>query len=69
MKVAQLIMKNNRNVEVGQVRDTRDLTSSLYMITKVINSCEVEVVYINGKLSGLRQVWGSHHCRDDIVVM
>ncbi len=62
-------MKNNRKIEVGQVRDTRSETSNLYMITKVINSTEVEIVYINGKLSGIRQIWDSYHCRHDIVVM
>ena len=62
-------MKNNRKIEVGQVRDTMCITSNLYMITKVINSSEVEVVHINGKMSGIRQVWDSHHCRNDIVIM
>ncbi|CAM0045818.1 hypothetical protein VPH184E373B_0109 [Vibrio phage 184E37-3b] len=63
-------MKNNRKIEVGQVRMVKGCpdSSNTYVVLAGDN-VEVQVMWLNGKLKGYKQFWSTHHLHSDVVVM
>lgn len=66
-------MKNNRKVEVGQVRQVNLATESsygnLYYIKRVSEDGYVDIRFINGYREGEITSWHISSIQEDIVVM
>lgn len=66
-------MKNNRKIEVGQVRQVNLATESsygdLYYIKGVYEDGYVNITFINGYREGDTTLWHISSIQEDIVVM
>lgn len=66
-------MKNNREIEVGQVRqvnlETESSYGNLYYIKRVSEDGYVDVRFINGYREGECTSWHISSIQEDIVVM
>ncbi len=67
-------MKNNRPIEVGQVRmlkkfgDGTGWESSMYVVSNLQDD-SAKVIYITGEWKGRNGTWSLHLIEEDIVVM
>lgn len=63
-------MKNNRKIRVGQVRQIKGCEglTNKYIILSLKGS-QVGIMWINGKMSGIKEHWHFSYSSDDFVVM
>ena len=67
-------MKNNRKIEVGQVRmyacrgDDSCWENSMYLVQKIEGNY-VNIQFITGNEKGVQHCWLKQYLEDDVVVM
>jgi hypothetical protein len=63
-------MKNNRKIRVGQVRQIKGcegLTNQYTILS--LKGNQVSIMWVNGKMSGIKEQWHFSNTSKDFVVM
>lgn len=62
-------MYNTRKIIVGEVRQPRNHKGKdMYVVLQKFEY-DTEIMWITGKLSGIKQIWHSSHLTDDMSIM